>query len=166
MKTDKQLLKEMGFQGFVTIGELMNNSMGLVPSQMGVYVILRETDEKPRFLSKGSGGFFKGNDPNVSLSKLLNNWVDDTHIVYIGKAGGHGNVSTLYKRLGQYMRFGQGESVGHWGGRYIWQLADSRDLLVCWKPLSVEEPREVEKRMIEAFKDAHKGKRPFANLID
>lgn len=65
------------------------------------------------------------------------------------------------------MQFGQGEPIGHWGGRLIWQLKDAKDLIVCWKVLGKdEEPREVEKEMIQAFKKGHDGKRPFANLQD
>lgn len=43
------------------------------------------------------------------------------------------------------MSFGQGKPVGHWGGRLIWQLEDVKDLIVCWKVLEKEEPRDVEK---------------------
>ena len=64
------------------------------------------------------------------------------------------------------MCFGQGKPVGHWGGRLIWQLEDAKDLIVCWKVLEKEEPREEEKKMIQAFKKQHEGKRPFANLQD
>jgi hypothetical protein len=117
-------------------------------------------------LSEGTGGHFKGQDPNVSLSELKDNWVEGTPVIYIGKAGGAGNTATLNKRLGQYLRFGQGANVGHWGGRYIWQLADSRDLIVCWKTLTDDDPREVEHQMIAEFKATHAGKRPFANLMD
>jgi hypothetical protein len=28
---------------------------------------------------------------------------------------------------------GRGELAGHWGGRYIWQLSDSADLIAAWK---------------------------------
>ena len=62
------------------------------------------------------------------------------------------------------MRFGSGKNVGHYGGRYIWQLADSDDLVVCWK--CVEDSRRVEAAMIAEFKKNHNGKRPFANLQD
>ena len=132
----------------------------------GVYVVLRESESSPQFLSEGTGGFFKGKNPNVSIAELKANWVEGTHVIYIGKAGGADSSATLQKRLGQYLRFGQGANIGHWGGRYIWQLADSRDLVVCWKTLTNEEPREIEHQMIADFKAVHAGKRPFANLKD
>lgn len=166
MSEDRELLKTLGFEGFKSMSELMAGAKSQIPYQMGVYVILRESNSEPIFMEEGTGGFFKGKNPNVSLSELRSNWVDGTSIVYIGKAGGTGSSATLNKRLGQYLRFGQGANVGHWGGRYIWQLQDSRDLIVCWKKLSSEEPREMEQKMIEEFKSKHSGMRPFANLTD
>ena len=163
---EREQLKEQGFEGFKTMGELMAGAKFKIPAQKGVYVVLRENASAPQFLSEGTGGHFKGQNPNVSLSELNDKWVEGTSIVYIGKAGGAGSSATLNKRLGQYLRFGQGANVGHWGGRYIWQLADSRDLVVCWKTLTDEEPRDVEHKMIVAFKERHAGKRPFANLMD
>ena len=148
------------------MGELMDGAKTQIPAQMGVYVVLREKNSIPMFLTEGTGGLFKGKNPNVSLAELKENWVEGTQVVYIGKAGGSGSSATLQKRLSQYMRFGQGANVGHWGGRYIWQLADSRDLVVCWKTLANEAPRDVERKMIADFKAAHAGKRPFANLKD
>ena len=166
MSKERKTLEAQGFEGFRPIGELMNGVKSVIPAQMGVYVVLREDNTKPVFVTKGTGGFFKGKDPNVPVSELQANWVEDTNILYIGKAGGFGSTSTLQKRLGQYLRFGQGACVGHWGGRYIWQLADSRELIVCWKVLSSEAPRQIEQQMIADFKEAHNGKRPFANLTD
>ena len=166
MSKDRELLKTLGFEGFKSMSELMAGAKSQIPYQMGVYVILRESNSEPIFMEEGTGGFFKGKNPNVSLSELRSNWVDGTSIVYIGKAGGMGSSATLNKRLGQYLRFGQGAIVGHWGGRYIWQLKDSRDLVVCWKILSSEEPREMEQKMIEEFKSKHSRMRPFANLSD
>ena len=166
MSKDRELLKTLGFEGFKSMSELMAGAKSQIPYQMGVYVILRESNSEPIFMEEGTGGFFKGKNPNVSLSELRSNWVDGTSIVYIGKAGGMGSSATLNKRLGQYLRFGQGANVGHWGGRYIWQLKDSRDLVVCWKILSSEEPREMEQKMIEEFKSKHSRMRPFANLSD
>lgn len=61
------------------------------------------------------------------------------------------------------MKFGQHQNVGHWGGRYIWQLADANDLIVCWKVLNNVNPRNYEKDFLEKFYEI-KGKLPFANL--
>lgn len=165
MTKDEENLKSMGFIGFKTMRELMSNP-SLITNKKGVYVVSYKGDNPPKFLNEGTGGFFKGKDPNVSISELEDNWVDGTSIVYIGKAGGAGSSVTLLSRLKQYLRFGQGANVGHWGGRYIWQIANSKDLIVCWKPLDDAEPREIEHQMIEEFKAAHHGLRPFANLQD
>ena len=166
MSKDKKMLKALGFEGFKSMGELMAGAKSLIPAQMGVYVVLRESNSEPQFLEEGTGGFFKRKNPNVSISELQSNWIEETSIVYIGKAGGTKCSATLNKRLGLYLRFGQGANVGHYGGRYIWQLQDSRDLIVCWKRLYSEEPLEVEQQMIEDFKSSHSGRRPFANLRD
>jgi hypothetical protein len=93
----------------------------------------------------------------------MTNWVNKAKVVYIGKAGGSGSNATLQSRLGQYMKFGLGKPSGHWGGRYIWQLADYSDLLVAWLPTPNDEPKDVETDLIEAFRHEY-GQRPFANL--
>lgn len=156
---DFELLQQQGFVGFKKVSELMASRCAEVCAQPGVYVVLRTNTDYPIFLEKGTGGSFKGKNPNVSIDELSRNWVEDTQVVYIGMTR-----DTLKTRLHTYMRFGQEEPVGHWGGRYIWQLADSSDLLVCWKPLANEDPRTVESEMIEQFKREHAGCRPFANL--
>lgn len=161
-----EIYQEAGFEGFKTIKELIMTDCKDIPIQQGVYMILRKGNTHPIFLQEGTGGYFKGKNPNVPLEELEKNWVEDD-IVYIGKAGGSESSVTLQKRIALYMCFGQGKPVGHWGGRLIWQLADAKDLIVCWKVLGKnEEPREVEKEMIQEFKKEHNGKRPFANLQD
>lgn len=157
---DMDLLKKDGFQGFVTINELCKN-INIVPTYGGVYVVLRTKENKPVFLEKGTGGFFKGDDPNVSISKLEAKWIEGTPIVYIGKADGSATRG-LRTRLNEYMRFGRGNAVGHKGGRYIWQLEDADELIVCWKRIDCD-AEHVEKQMIMAFKEKY-GKYPFANL--
>ena len=160
---ESENLKRQGFEGFLTIGNLMTDSYR-IPKEQGVYVVIFPKNTQPTFLAKGSGGFFKDKNPNVDISELEANWIDNTDILYIGKAGGTNN-STLQTRLMQYLKFGMGKKIGHWGGRYIWQLTNSRDLIVCWKT-TIENPRDIEERMIARFKAEHNGRRPFANLKD
>jgi hypothetical protein len=153
-------LKEQGFKGFVSFKKLMDDK-SVVTKEPGVYIVLREDKSAPSFLEIGTGGFFKGKNPNVTIQELKNNWIDDTQILYIGKA------TSLQRRLKQYIEFGEGKAVGHWGGRFIWQLKDSQELIVCWHTFESEKvAKATESSLIEKFKSEHQGKRPFANLRD
>lgn len=156
-----QILKKDGFEGFISVENLMK-SHKIIPTDSGVYLFLRLNNSEPEFLEQGTGGFFKRKtpkNPNVSVAELRDNWISNEAIVYIGKA------KSLKTRLSSYLRFGEGKFATHWGGRYIWQLKDSRELIVCWKTMD-EDPRVVEEKMIAKFKEEHGGRRPFANLID
>lgn len=163
-------IKSSGFTGFKKISEL-SIDIKSIPHERGIYFVLNMDKVDPKFIVPGVGGFFKGRDPNISVSELEQNWVENSLVVYIGQAGGIINGkwsdSTLQKRIKQYLRFGQGENVGHYGGRLIWQLGNYRDLELCWKSLAgrVMDPKEEESRLISAFKTQF-GKRPFANLQD
>lgn len=161
---DIATIRESGFLGFAKIHDLINNC-SLIPNVKGVYMILCWDQTLAEFLSVGTGGHFKGRDPNISLAELQHHWIENTIVVYIGKAGGDDSKATLRSRLTQYFRFGQGKNVGHYGGRLIWQLKNSKDLLVCWKPLLNEDPRSVEAELIRQFVNTYK-KRPFANLAN
>ena len=153
---DIENLKKAGFKGFVPVSAL--KATGIYSTdrvadreldKAGVYMVVRSSYDAPLFREIGTGGHFKGKNPNVPIRELENEWVDG---------------ETLRKRLKQYIRFGSGEAVGHWGGRYIWQLEDADQLLFCWKACADAE--ELEKALIAAFKKCHDGKRPFANLKD
>jgi excinuclease UvrABC nuclease subunit len=154
--TNVESIKAAGFTGFKTVEELRNNK-SLIPKEQGVYLILH-SNPIYTFIETGTGGFFKGRNPNVGIATLEENWIENTPVVYIGKA------TSLYKRLGQYFRFGEGKNVGHWGGRFIWQLENSKDLVVCWKTTE-EEARNEEANLIQKFVKQY-GKRPFANLVN
>lgn len=149
-------MMDAGFKGFIPVSALSERGLKMIPDVPGVYMVLRVSEGAPEFLETGSGGHFKGKNPNVPVAELAANWVDGTPVVYIGKA------TSLRKRISQYVRFGQGKPVGHWGGRYIWQLADAPDLLFCWREVDGD-PDAVETELIRAFREAY-GSRPFANL--
>lgn len=146
------------FQGFVPFADLPSSD---VPTGPGVYVVTRPSVTPPEFLPTSPAGHFRGKDPSVAVTELQSCWVPEEPVVYIGKAAaGASGKRGLRKRLDEYRRHGAGRPIGHWGGRMIWQLADSADLLVAWR--LEENARELEKAMIAEFVSVY-GKRPFAN---
>lgn len=161
---DINKIKKEGFTGFRKMRDLFADS-SIVPKTKGVYLVLNLDNEPIEFLNVGTSGHFKGKNPNVSVSELKANWVDKTIVVYIGKAGKDGSSATLHSRLRQYFNFGQGGNVGHYGGRLVWQLKNSKDLVVCWKVLPTEDPRTFETNLIQQFVSKF-SIRPFANLAD
>lgn len=155
-------LEADGFSGFVRFAELPTAQVSTGP---GVYVIVRQHAGEPEFLPSSPGGQFKRKDPSVPRERLLAEWVPGAEVVYIGKAsGGSTGRRGLRKRLDEFRRFGEGEPIGHWGGRFIWQLEESDTLLVGWKETAVE-PALVESAMILEFANKF-GRRPFANLYN
>lgn len=147
-------IKDAEFGGFIPFDELLKQ----LPASNGVYMILRTGKEAPEFLVTGTGGHFKDKDPNVSIDVLNDNWIENTKVIYIGKA------TNLKKRLSQYQKFGEGRNIGHYGGRYIWQIKNAMDnLIVCWKATIGEDEDKIETELIQSFRDQY-GKRPFANL--
>lgn len=155
-------LKRDGFAGGVTIRHLQDSRCRDLPAKQGVYVIVRDKQTPPTFLLTSVGGFFKGKNPTVAVDELQSKWVTGTPVVYIGKAGGDVSRATLKSRLWQYMQFGQGKDIGHWGGRYIWQLDDNKDLNVWWKTTD-RDAETVECELLNEFiKDYIR--LPYANL--
>lgn len=152
-------LEDAGFEGFIPLAALSSQDAPKLP---GIYVILRESTEPPAFLGQSIAGHFKGVDSTVEVPVLEASWVDDTPVVYIGKAGRGTKQDGIRRRLSQYRRHGAGKAVGHRGGEYIWQLADSAQLLACWKTTADDEVQPLETAMIDAF-ESRFGRWPFAN---
>ncbi|MBE5477838.1 hypothetical protein E3G68_005171 [Mycobacteroides abscessus] len=150
-----------GFTGWIPFAAL---PAAEVPTDPGVYVILRPTDDPPTFLEASPAGHFKGKDPTVPIDELRALWVPGTRIVYIGKAnaGARGRRG-LCKRLNEFRRYGAGEPVAHTGGCRIWQLTDHAELLVGWRTTVEAAAADTETAMIDQFR-AHYGRLPFANM--
>lgn len=159
---DGEWLANVGFEGFERVAALRETRLATVPREPGVYAVVRSNERRPSFLAEGTGGWFKGGDPNVPIPVLEQKWVTGATVVYIGKAGSATGSATLRSRLRQLVDFGAGKAVGHRGGRYLWQLSDSDDLEVCWRLSS--EPRAEEGRLLTDFERRH-GALPFANLV-
>ncbi len=150
-----------GFTGWVRFEQLPAAG---VPTEPGVYVVLRPSSEPPTFLDISPAGHFKGKDPTVAVAELNSRWVPNERTVYIGKA----NLSAdgkrhLRKRLDEFRRFGAGAPIGHSGGRRIWQLADHSELLVAWRVTEDADAAKVETKMLADFR-SHYGRLPFANM--
>lgn len=148
-------IKKYGFKGFESVKDLREDS-SRIPKKKGVYLVLKPQDMDVGFLETGTGGHTKGN-PNVSRDKLKAKRIEDMLVLYIGRTG-----RTLYKRINELLRFGQGESIGHWGGRYLWQINHSEELVICWKEMQDEDPEEIKNRLLLDFESKY-SKLPFAN---
>lgn len=145
-----------GFDGFVPFAALPDSPP---PAEPGVYVVVRLARTAPVFLSGSPAGWFKDRDPTLPVAELRAAWVPGEPVIYIGKAAGRRG---LRRRLSEYRRHGAGRAVGHWGGRMIWQLADSAELLVGWR--TVADARATEKALIADFVAMY-GSMPFANRL-
>jgi hypothetical protein len=82
------------------------------------------------------------------LEELSKNWVENSFVVYVGQAGGNDSAATLRKRLKQYLDFGKGKPVGHYGGRLIWQIQHHPEILIAWKVLTKDDPKIIERKLI------------------
>ncbi len=159
MKKDK--LKDFKYLGLIKDLKSSEYNWCQISNVSGVYVIIYKQSKNPRFLSKGTGGWFKKKNPNVSIEKLKDKWViftkEKDKLLYIGQS------NNLRRRIKSYIRFGNGCPVAKWGGRYIWQIDGADRLEVYFK--ESDNPRKTEKQLIQDFKDNNKGRLPFANII-
>ena len=85
-------IKQSGFRGFVPISVLQASKCRQVPDEPGVYLVLRPGKTRPAFLSQSIGGHFKDKDPTVAVARLENAWIEESPVVYIGKAGAPGST--------------------------------------------------------------------------
>ncbi len=150
-----------GFSEPIRLVELRETRCASVPAHAGIYLIKRESESAPQFRIPGTGGWFKGQDPNSASDIIEAKWVSGTQILYIGKAAGN---KGLKGRLRQLIDLGNGKPVSHRGGRLLWYLQESEDLLVRWRTCTADEADRAETTAIADFKRSHRGMRPFANM--
>ena len=150
-------LEDMGFTGFRVVVEALNGWIESVPREPGVYAVLRTERGEPSFLSQSKGGHFKGRDPTVPVAGLQEKWVDATDLLYVGKA------DDLGVRIKDLCGYGLGEPIGHWGGRYLWQVKDHHSFTVAWRRTPNRDPFDVEAELMNDFRSLF-GSWPFANI--
>lgn len=145
------------FEGFLKISDMIKDNCSMVPARPGIYIIFSSNRDKPTFCNSFKA-FSADPVPARDIGILEKNWIEDTGIIYIGKA------RNLKNRLQAYMKWGQGKrgALGHKGGRDIWQLKNAGDMLVAWHVEESEAPEAVEKELLGAFKKEFQ-KYPFAN---
>lgn len=147
-----------GFQGFIRVKDLVAGNCREAPGCVkGVYVLVRENLTEPVFLEQSVGGLHKGRSLSEDVSKLRAKWVPSAYVMSIGCS------ENLNRRIRQLIDCAAGRNHGHRGERYVWQLADSHDLLVAWKPVSCV-PKEEKRRLLCQFAAVHDGRVPFANV--
>lgn len=127
-----------------------------VPYEPGVYAVTLDSAATPSFLDHSVGGQFKGKDPTVPPASLAAKWLKEAETLYIGR------TKDLRKRVELLARDGHGEAVGHWGGRYLWQLAAHDQLRVGWRP--EDDPVAAKRELLDRFASAC-GSPPFANPV-
>ena len=160
-------LKALRFRGFSSVRTLRSDKCRSVPAEPGVYLFLRNPAFTCAFLQVGTGPpQHRDKQLNYAVEELEKRWIEDALVLYVGKAGGVNIASTLRSRIHEMVQYGQGVPVAHRGGRSIWQISNSEALEVCWKVTHSEEPRDLERRLISAFKSLNRGSRPYANLVD
>lgn len=134
--------ERLGFTGWKTFGSL---EAGHLPPRHGVYVVVRAPGLRPEFLPASVGGPHKRRPLTVDVDVLQRAWRDDAEIVYVGKAGGR---LGLQDRLWAYAKQGRGRSAGHAGGRFVWQLPMSHELLVGWRETGDLDVGDVEEALL------------------
>lgn len=92
-------IKKNGFSGFKPVRELWTDKSS-IPKIKGVYLVINPTFKKTEYISPGVGGFFKGKGTNILIAKLKCNHVDNSQVVYIGKAENSTGQAILNSRLG------------------------------------------------------------------
>jgi hypothetical protein len=148
----RQHMQDIGFIGFIPLlGDLAR-----VPERACIYTVVWDGSTQPTVTERSTGGRFKQKDPTVDVAAAQAKLIPGCETLYIGRA------KNGRDRLELLARFGRGQPVGHWGGRYLWQLQEPTRLLVAWREEA--DPVRAEAELLDEF-ESHFGRLPYANLV-
>ncbi|WP_025434941.1 hypothetical protein [Peptoclostridium acidaminophilum] len=172
-KFTNEMIQRFNMLDSITVNEYLyskRDAMSKVPSKSGVYfIVLNNPDDEDIFINPGTGGYYKGEDPNVGIEVLRDNWVKGADILYIGKAGGIRKNGVPYQtelktRIRTLLKFGNNIDAAHRGGKYLWQHRNSKNFRIYWYVCKEHENAVVlERELLDEFENVY-GKLPFANL--
>lgn len=123
-----------------------------IPKEPGLYVVDTPHSDFVLIISSNSCAPVAKLYLVAELEKKLEG--SDKSRIYIGKA------QNLRKRIACLIRYGQGKTTSHSGGKAIWQITNVRELLLGWA--ICQNPREIEKEMLIAYRNKF-GYYPMAN---
>jgi hypothetical protein len=141
-------------KNFYSIEQLYNTNFSCIPDKKGIYIVKKSKQKKIEFSMDTTAIKEYQNKSMIYDVNVLNDKFDksDKEILYIGKAGGKKNK--LKQRIRQYVRYGYGEVNNHRGGRAIWQIADSKSLLLGF--IECGNPEKIEKELLEEYESKYK----------
>ena len=88
-------LEADGFVGWIPLKSAIGHAD--LPRLPGVYAVGYDAGQPKVWPTMSCGGWHKGRDPSQSPSRLADEWLEGTDIVYIGKTD-----RTLAKRIGEF----------------------------------------------------------------
>lgn len=141
-------------KNFYSIEQLYNTNFSCIPDKKGIYIIKKSKEMKIEFYMDTTAIKEYLNKSMIYDIEALKEKFDksDKEILYIGKAGGKKNK--LKQRIRQYVRYEYGEVNNHSGGRAIWQIVDSKALLLGF--IECDNPEEIEKELLEEYENKYK----------
>lgn len=140
------------------IGQLMHaQDLRHIPAAPGIYLVGVPFDGFEPNISDATTGprFVKGRSMLYPASKLKEKFnLSDKRCLYIGES------DNLQHRITLFLQYGRGEDVPHRGGRAIWQIANSDELILAWCPCPNHE--NVKSALLASYRQSF-GVLPMAN---
>lgn len=122
----------------------------VIPQSNGVNGVVLDGPDPPDFAAVSPAGWWEGRDPTFPIAELAQRWVSSATVVYMGMAT-KTERTDLRERVRKLVRYGTGHRIGHEGGRALWQLPNSRSLLIAWQrsPDADQASREERRLIVE-----------------